>query len=74
MICFKGCILNKKGAARDREQWVIPLVTSSAGSKLKIPFASANSISDVPNRRLGLLVVALTWGLWYMSPALGKST
>lgn len=61
MICFEGCILNRKGAGRDTEQWIRPLVTSPAGSQLKISCTSANSIADVPNHGLGLLVIALTW-------------
>lgn len=64
MNCFGGHILNKKGAGRAREQWIIPLVPSPVGSQLKIPSCtSADSIADVPNHRLGLLVIALTWGL-----------
>lgn len=63
IICFEGCILNKKGIGRDREEWIIPLVTSPAESLLKIPCTYANSIADEPNLWLGLLVIAQAWSL-----------
>lgn len=63
LICFEGCILNKKGTGRDREECIIPLVTSPAESLLKMSCTSANSIADEPNLWLGILVIAHAWGL-----------